>query len=167
MTTEANKKPILVLGVGNLIQMDDGVGVHTIQRMAEWDLPEVVELFDGGTAGLDLTGIIEGRQALIVIDAVDAGEKPGTMFRFTPEDIKVKFTHYDSLHQMGLLETLNMAKMQGISPAETVIFGVQPHIVDWGTELTDTVEEKMPRLLELVREELDRMLMNLKQEQQT
>lgn len=158
MTAEHDKKPILVMGVGNLIQQDDGVGVHVIREMESWDLPETVELFDGGTAGLDLTGTIEGRETLIVIDAVDAGAKPGTMFRFTPEDITVKFTHYDSLHQMGLLETLNMAKMQGIGPEQTIIFGVQPRVVDWGTELTPTVSVILPRLFELIREELDRVL---------
>ena len=77
------RKPVLILGVGNSIQTDDGIGVHVINKMKEDPWPGYVELFDGGTLGYDLLGIIEGRKKIIVIDAVKGQQSPGTLYRFT------------------------------------------------------------------------------------
>ncbi len=150
-----NKKPILVLGVGNTIQTDDGVGAYVIDRMQQSQRPDEVEFFDGGTAGLDLIATVEGRSFVIVIDAVDGGMAPGTMYRFTPEQIEDTTVRLDSLHQFGLLETLRMAELLGETPAQTVLIGVQPETVDWGLELTATIEAVVPRVIERVRLEID------------
>ena len=147
-------KPILVLGVGNSIQMDDGIGVHAIAALRDHSLPDEVELFDGGTAGLDLLPVLQQRDTVIVIDAVDAGLEGGTLFRFTPDDIAAKKQHYDSLHQLGMLETLRMTRLLGTEPGRTVIFGVQPGTIDWGEELSEAVQNRLPRLIELVLEEV-------------
>jgi len=149
-------KPILLIGVGNSIQMDDGIGVHAIQALRNHSLPDEVELFDGGTAGLDLLPVLQDRHTVIVIDAVDAGMEPGTLFRFTPEDIAAKRQSYDSMHQLGLLETVKMAKLLGTAPVQTVILGVQPGVVDWGEELSQAVSDRLPRILELALEEVDK-----------
>lgn len=148
-------KPVLVLGVGNVIQTDDGVGVHAVERLQSEVFPEEVELVDGGTAGLDLLAVISGRRRLIVIDAVNGDMAPGTLFRFTPEDLGTQCLRFDSLHQIGLLETLQMAELTACAPDRTVIFGVQPETIDWGTELTPAVAAVMERLLRKVREEVD------------
>ncbi|MCB2212532.1 HyaD/HybD family hydrogenase maturation endopeptidase [bacterium] len=164
--------PVLVLGVGNLIQCDDGVGVHAIQRLMQEScednpdlqasrgtrqtaFPAEVELFDGGTAGYDLLPVLANRKAVIVIDAVDANRKPGTLFRFTPDDIPPDFTGYDSIHQLGLMETLHMTTLQGNAPERAVIFGIQPGLIDWGDALSEPVAKVVPRVLELVRAEID------------
>lgn len=148
-------KPILLIGVGNSIQMDDGVGVHAFKALQDRTLPDEVELFDGGTAGLDLLPVLQDRNTVVVIDAVDAGMEPGTLFRFTPEDIAAKRQNYDSLHQLGLLETVRMAGLLGSAPDHTVIIGVQPGVVDWGEELSDAVADRLPRVLELALEEVE------------
>ncbi len=147
--------PVLVLGVGNLIQRDDGVGVHAIQQLMQEAFPAEVELFDGGTAGYDLLPVLADRKAVIVIDAVDANREPGTLFRFTPDDVPPDFTGYDSIHQLGLMETLHMTTLQGNAPERAVIFGIQPGVIDWGDELSVPVARVVPRVLELVRAEID------------
>ena len=147
-------KPILVIGVGNSIQMDDGIGIHLLAHLEKESLPDTVELFDGGTAGLDLLPFLQHRDTVIVIDAVDADMEPGTLFRFTPEDIAAKRQSYDSLHQLGLLETLKMAGLLGTAPAHAIIIGVQPGIIDWGEELSEPLRKRIPRIVELVLEEV-------------
>ncbi len=149
------KKPILVLGVGNSVQQDDGIGVHVVDALADYDLPEIVELFDGGTAGLDLINIVDGRKHLIVIDAVKWDSPPGTVFRFTPEDITDEVSQLHSLHQVGLLETIRMAHFLQAAPEKTVIIGVQPKVIDWGLELTDEVKAVVPKVIDQVMKEIN------------
>ena len=151
---EENKQPILILGVGNTIQADDGIGVYVIKEMKKISLPQGMELLDGGTAGPDLIKHIEGRQKLIVIDAVKGGKEPGTIFRFTPEDIGLLPGRIDSLHQVGLFELLEMAELTGAKPQEVVIFGIEPQSIEWGLEPTKILKEKVPRVIEMIIEEV-------------
>ncbi len=78
-----NKKNILILGIGNILLKDEGIGVHVVNKLKEMQLPPDVEVMDGGTLGIDLLYYIEGRKKVVVIDTVTAGEPPGTMYRFT------------------------------------------------------------------------------------
>src|SRR4030042_7180736 len=94
---------ILILGIGNLLLKDEGVGVHVVERLREIPLPENVEVLDGGTAGLDLVDFIGGRKKLIVIDAVNAGEKPGTIYRLTEENLDIKPKALTSFHEIDFL----------------------------------------------------------------
>ena len=149
-----------MLGVGNSLQIDDGVGVHAVAELLKMDWPAEVEIVDGGVAGLDLIAIIDKREYVIVLDAIDAGHKPGTVFRFAPEDIENQTVRYDSLHQIGLLETIQMAKLTGSAPKHTVILGVQPEKVDWGMELTETIRTCLPRLIELTKDEINNAMEN-------
>lgn len=148
-------KRILVLGVGNILQSDDGIGVHAIEQM-RGELDDFdVELIDGGTAGLDLLNLIEDRDAILVVDAVDGGHPPGTIYRFTPDDIGGQSLRMESLHQLGLLETLRMARLMGREPRNTVIIGVQPENVGWGLTLTDTVARQLPMVIRQVKKEIE------------
>ncbi len=155
MNMNIKKKPILILGVGNSIQMDDGIGVHVLEELKKISLPGNVELFDGGTAGFDLINVVSERKKVVVIDAVNGGEPPGTIYRFTPEDIKSRNIMYDSLHQLGIIESLQMAKLLDKYPEECVIFGVEPNEIDWGLELTEPLKIKVPKIIELVLKELN------------
>lgn len=147
------KRPILVVGVGNSIQMDDGIGVHVIEEMKKNLLPENIELFDGGTAGYDLLGVIEGRKKIIVIDAVKGQHPPGTLYKFSPDDIPAE-NNYDSLHQLGIIEALKLAGLQNKAPDQTVIIGVEPEKIDWGLSLTSVVKDKIPRIINMVIDEI-------------
>ncbi len=151
MPTE--KEKIAVLGVGNLILKDEGVGIHVINEMEKIELPDNVELIDGGTAGIDIMNMIEGYDKLIVIDVVDCGEVPGTLYRIDPDDLVNRPTLKQSLHQIGLLDALDMAKHFGHYP-ETIIIGVQPKAIEWGMEPTPELKAKIPDLIKMVLDEL-------------
>lgn len=146
--------PLLVLGVGNILLGDEGVGVHVIRAMERLEIPEDVELLDGGTAGLDLLGSVASRDKVIVIDAVKGGSEPGTIYRFTASDVEVSEQCFASLHQITLLETLTLTQYMGCAPKEVIIFGIEPKKLDWGLELSTEVAVSVPKVLELVLKEI-------------
>jgi len=152
---DTNRKQILLLGVGNILQSDDGVGVHVIEKMRDEITSDDVEVFDGGTAGLDLLSVIDSRRTVLVVDAVDGGRAPGTVYRFTADDLDGKSLRLNSLHQLGLLETLQMASLLGRGPEQVVIIGVQPEVVDWAMELSDTVARSVPGVIGQVKKEIE------------
>ena len=143
---------ILVVGMGNLIYRDEGIGAHIIREMEKMKLPSHIELLDIGTSTMDLISYMKEVKKLIVIDAMRAGGKPGTIYKCKPEDLLPKDEGPISLHEIGLLETLNMTKKLGME-IETVIVGVEPEIMDWGMELTEAVKNKIPLIIEAVLKE--------------
>ncbi len=143
---------ILVVGMGNLIYRDDGVGVHVIEAMKKMDLPSYVELLDIGTSTLDLISFLNEVRKLIVIDAMKVGGIPGTLYRCGPEDLLPKREEPVSLHDIGLLETLSMAKKKGLV-IDVVLIGVEPKIFDWGMELSEEVKNQIPNIIEEVLKE--------------
>jgi len=155
-------KPVMVVGVGNLIQKDDGVGIHVIRELEKYDLPGEVELFDGGTLGIDLMPFIEGKEKLIFIDSVKGGQKPGTVFKFQPDDLNYEEAPKTSVHQIGLIESLQMISLIGKAPGKIVIFGIQPKIIDWGEDLSDEVKGAVPKLMPHLLEEINNSVEEIK-----
>ncbi|HEX9861581.1 MAG TPA: HyaD/HybD family hydrogenase maturation endopeptidase [Nitrospirota bacterium] len=147
---------VIVLGLGNILLKDEGVGVRVIERMQrDYAFPEGVTLFDGATAGLDLMPVIEGYEKVIIVDTVKTGEPPGSIFRFTLDDIKLKVPYKTSLHQIGVVEMFAIAEAMG-KKHDAVIIGVQPFdMSSWGLELTPDIEAKVPEIIGLVLGELD------------
>jgi len=146
---------VLVLGIGNLVMSDDGVGVKIVQKLQrEYRFSENVELLDGGTLGLDLLPKLEGVERLIVVDAVETGQKPGTCIRLTGRELPIALETKVSPHQMGLKDLLSVAELMGHSPREMVLIGVQPGSIDMDTELTAEVEIKVEDLVHMVLNEL-------------
>jgi len=146
--------PILVLGVGNILLSDEGVGVRVIEAMKGMTLPDNVELLDGGTGALDLFDFMANRDKVIIIDAAKGGGKPGDIYRFGPDDIRMQRQCLTSVHQVSLLDTLTMARLAGCSPRDIVIFGIEPRGVDWGLELSPEVAAVVPKVIELIMSEL-------------
>ncbi len=120
------RAPILVMAVGNILRQDDGFADAVLQRLEAMELPEDVELFDAGTSAIDLMDIFGGREKLVVIDAVRGGRAPGTLYRFSPEQVEAQALPMNSLHQVGLIETLRLGELVDCKPKETVVIGVQP-----------------------------------------
>lgn len=151
-------KRIVILGVGNILLKDEGVGVHVIERLGNnYRFSPSVALVDGGTLGLQLLGTVAEADHLIVIDAVKNGRLPGALYRFKPDDIPTRMNYKHSLHQVDLLEALTVSQSIGNTP-ETVIIGVEPEDTSsGGMELTPAVQEKVPELIHLVLKELDRL----------
>ncbi|MGO8987323.1 MAG: hydrogenase maturation protease [bacterium] len=143
---------ILIIGIGNLLCRDEGIGVHVIERMKALELPDHVELLDIGTSTMDLISYLDGVKKLIVIDAMKAGGIPGTIYKCRPEDLLPTEDGPISLHEIGLIETLDMVKKKGLE-MDTVIFGVEPKVLDWGMELSDEVKSKIPAIIEAVLKE--------------
>ena len=149
---------VMVVGIGNYILQDEGVGVHAINRLMEMDFPEGVEIVDGGTHSYDLVDFFCQADNLIIIDAIQAGEEPGTMYRAPLEEMGLKSEeNCTSLHQLHFIEAIKMVNLMGYYP-RVIVFGVEPQVIDWGLELTPSIAEKLPRLTELVAQEIYSLL---------
>jgi hydrogenase maturation protease len=148
MTPEA--PGILVIGLGNLVHSDDGVGIHAIHRLqADPRVPPEVRLIDGGTQGLSLIPHISGIARLLVIDAVDIGEKPGTVVRLDGKSLD-GLRGKPTVHQLGFADMMIALKLLGDAPEEVVVLGVQPLSTEWSAELTPVVQSALDRLPDLV-----------------
>ena len=148
--------PTLVLGLGNILLRDEGVGVRVVQAMEGVELPRDVELFDGATAGLDLVDALADRRKVIVIDAIEGDSEPGTVLRLSPEELAPRNAQSVSLHEIGLLDALVAAEQLGVRPKEVVIFGVKPKEVSCGLELSPEIDRLVPEIIELVMADLPR-----------
>ena len=149
---------ITVLGVGNLIRSDEGVGVHALRLLHGRRLPPGVELVEGATEGLGLLPVFRESDAVIVVDAVLAGDEPGSLYRFPPEAVWAgRLPDRLSPHQIGIFDVLSTARLLGSLPA-TVIVGVQPGRLDWGLELSPPVARALPGLAEMVVNEIDALM---------
>jgi hydrogenase maturation protease len=153
----APPQKVLILGVGNLLLTDDGFGVHLVNSLKETAFPDNVSLLEAGTVSHQLIPLFREIDRLIVIDVVQAGDAPGSLFRFSPDDINFASEQKYSLHQISLTDVLTMAELTGGKP-KTVIIGVQPKDVSsWSLELSEELKAVLPRARELVLEELKRM----------
>jgi len=150
-----SQKPILILGIGNLILKDEGIGVHVVQKMMEMNLPPDIEVMDGGTMGIDLLYHIEGRKKVIVIDAVNTEGIPGTLYRFTDRDLEDNRDILRSAHEIDFTYVLKTARLFGKSPEEVIFIGIKPGEISEGMELSPAMEEKIPAIIELVMKEIN------------
>ncbi|CAO0819807.1 hydrogenase 2 maturation protease [Desulfarculales bacterium] len=142
---------ILVLGVGNVLLKDEGVGVRIVRELeAQFDFAPNVRLVDGGVLGLSLMGTMMEADQVIVVDAVRGGDEPGTLYRFNWEAKPEHIQYKDTLHQIDLMETMGTLPLVGEVPVVTVL-GVEYEDIDnWGLELTPKVERAVEPLLALV-----------------
>lgn len=154
MTDRANRAPILVLGIGNILLRDEGIGVRVVEQLREYLLPDTIELVDGGTAGADLLDVISDRRKVIVIDAMDADVEPGSVLRLTPDDLAAGQSAAVSLHEIGLLQTFAMARHLGSAPGEVVIIGIQPKEIIASDQLSPELTACVPTIAKQVIEEL-------------
>jgi len=156
--TNSNEKHIMVLGVGNLLFTDEGVGIHAVKTLLErYEFSQNVSIEDGGVLGINLLGIISEADDLIVVDAIRNGGAPGTLYRLEGDDIPKRILAKNSLHQVDLLEALTLCQALDKVP-ETVIVGVEPEDIETlSLELTPPVQEKMDDLIAMVLKELDRL----------
>lgn len=153
--TAALTADTLVLGLGNLVHADDGVGVHLIDRLvSDPRVPAGVELLDGGTHGLNLLSRISGLRRLLVVDAIDVGEAPGTLIRFEGDALK-GLPGKPSVHQLGFADLMAALQLVGGKPEEIVVLGVQPLSTEWSSELTAPVRGSLENLAAAVIGQLE------------
>jgi hydrogenase maturation protease len=152
---QSQEKPprVVVVGVGNLLQKDEGVGIHAIRSLQEMDLPADVKLVDGGTSP-DLIAYTKAGDKMIIIDCTSAGGKAGEIYRFEPENLEAGRGKLTSAHEMGVAENLKLMEITGNKPKETVIIGIEPAEIDWGMELSETLQERLPEVVKVVMGEI-------------
>jgi hydrogenase maturation protease len=145
---------IVVLGVGNILLSDEGIGVHVANELMKMDLPPEVSVVEGGTDGFRLLNVITEADRLIVIDSVKGGAEPGSIYCFDINEVRncpPGFT--TSVHQIGILEVINLSELVGKKPHTTVI-GVEPKSLEMSLELSPEIKAKIPRIIELVIDQL-------------
>jgi len=149
---------ILVMGVGNLLLSDEGVGVHVAQRMMEMDMPPEVRVVEGGTDGFGLINIILEADRMILIDAVRGGGAPASIYRFDVEDVNpCPDIFKTSVHQISIMEVVNLSGLIGSTPYTTII-GVEPRSLEMGMSLSPEVEAKVPKIIRIIIEEAEKGL---------
>jgi hydrogenase maturation protease len=150
-----SKKSILVLGVGNFLLSDEGVGIHVAHQLQNMPLASDVEVMDGGTGGFELIQHFQGRKKVIIIDAVNTDDKPGTVFRFTPEDIALLQQETFSAHQFNLIELFFFVQQMTLRP-EVVVYGIVPlETKQFSTKLSRVVSGGIKRMLPSLLKELN------------
>lgn len=145
----------LVLGIGNPILQDDGFGVHVVQQLKteHFDFPQV-EFLDGGTLSFSLIGEIEDATSLIVIDAAQLDDEPGSVRTFIGEEMDLFLGRQknSSVHDVTLIDLMSIALLSDRLPSRRALIGVQPETIDWGTELTPAVKKAIPTVCNLTME---------------
>ena len=145
---------VVVVGVGNLLLKDEGIGIHVARALQELNLPGV-EIVDGGTSP-DSIPYLEPADRLIIVDAAEFGDKPGTIRRFRPEDLADETGGAMSLHELGVLPSLKMMSLLGNESKDVITIGIQPKEIDWGTELSPKLQQKVPEIVKTVLREIER-----------
>ena len=143
MGSDVNTGNVLVMGVGNTLMQDDGVGIRVIEalRAAPNDNPSLRPI-DGGTIGLALLPEIEDADAVVVVDASELGADPGTLRVFHDDEIDRQLSGKKrTVHEVALLDLFSAASIRGRMPAHRALVAIQPECTDWGTDLTPPVRD--------------------------
>lgn len=148
---------VLVLGIGNILLKDEGVGVRLIEAVEqEFIIPEGVELLDGGTAGVELLDHISERKLLVIVDVMRNGHSPGTVYRVEGEEVPASFMTNITPHQLGISNLLAIAQLTDSLPERIVLFGIEPEDISTGLGLSDPVDKGLRKLIrDVVRELAD------------
>lgn len=142
---------VTILGLGNILMSDEGVGVHIVNEFQKWyTVPPYVEIVDGGSAGLDLIPFIEGREKVLMVDAVNFDRQPGHVDILENEAIPAKLTQKTSIHHLGLMDVLSIVRMSGNTPKELCLIGIQPKSLELGLDLSPEIWDKKDELIERI-----------------
>ena len=148
---ETNGRTI-ILGVGNVLLRDEGVGVHVATNLQGYPLPDNFEVVEGGTDGFKLFHIIMEADRLIVVDCVKGGDEPGSIYRFDMDDFdEIPDLYKTSVHQVSITEVVNLSGTMR-TPPRTTIIGIEPAELIMSLELSSAVQAKVPKVLEIVLE---------------
>ncbi|MDV7340273.1 HyaD/HybD family hydrogenase maturation endopeptidase [Terasakiella sp. A23] len=151
MTTE-----ILVIGLGNVLMQDEGVGVRAVEALEGlYDVPENVVMMDGGTTGTELLEPMRDVKHLIVTDSVNTGDPEGTLVRLADEQVPAFFQTKISNHQLGLSDLLGILQLQGQSPETVTIIGMVPYKLEESLGLSPETEERVYKMLDMLVDEIE------------
>lgn len=149
-------KRIAIIGMGNPLMSDEGIGVRVVAELQRTTLSEVADVLDLGTSGMKVLHELEGRDAVIFVDCAVMGAEPGTIVRFTPDDVETrKVQPRLSLHEGDLLNTLALARRLGTCPEQVVIFGIEPKSIELGECLSPELAQHLDEYAAAIRAEVD------------
>jgi len=149
-----------IIGVGNPLRRDDGIGIVLLEKLIEKkdDFPQDIEYIDGGTGGMNLLHILALFDVALIIDAVNLNGKPGESKLFKSEDVCSKKSSINmSTHESDVLKIINLSKELGEIPAELFIFGVQPKDVSQGDNLSPELQKSIPLLMSNLQNEITKI----------
>ncbi len=149
-------KQTIVLGLGNPLMGDEGIGIKLIEMLqsASGDFPEA-DFVDAGTGGMSLLHLIAGRKKAVIIDCCIMGETPGTIKKFTPDQVKtVKQLTHLSLHEVDIIKVIDLARQLGDCPEEIIFFGIEPAAVTQQMELSEILTDRLPQYTETIKAQL-------------
>ena len=142
---------IVVLGVGNILLTDEGLGVHVVEDLkANYTFIPQISLIDGGTMGMELLTYMRGMKKILLIDAVNGGEAPGTIYEFPHRELEQYFTDHISVHEVGMQDILRIRAIQENPLEDAIVIGVEPESLDVGFEPSAPVQKALPEVKERV-----------------
>lgn len=145
----------VVLGIGNILLSDDGIGVHAVNALAAgYDLPPEVEVIDGGTSAMDCLDQIAGADLLVIADCMRSGREIGGITRLEGDELHAFFRTRLSPHQIGLADVMAAMQLRGIAPERTVLIGVEPESLEVGTAPTPRLAKRVPAMAIMLAAEL-------------
>jgi len=146
---------VVIIGFGNILFKDEGVGCWVAQELQKRHLPPGVEVIDGGTASLDL--LLDGKKIrkIIIIDALKGEGKPGTLYKVPIDELIQRESLPFSLHQFDLLRTLWLMKHENPCCKEVVLIGVEPDEIQWGLGLSESIQERLSEIIALILKEVE------------
>ena len=155
MTHGATTCPVLVLGMGNILLEDEGLGIRALEVLQrDYEFPSRVELLDGGTTGMGLLDEISGRQHVLVLDAVQTGDPPGTLVTMRDDEVPVYFGLRITPHQLGLSDVLATLDLTGEQPGSVTVIGLVPESLELSLELSDLIQARLDDLVKAALAEL-------------
>lgn len=145
-----------VLGIGNLLLRDDGIGIHLIQELERQNFGSLynVQVVDGGTYIFDLTDVFIRNQKIVILDSVKGGHSPGTIYRITPQELGGYIKANTSLHDVQVLDLLKNINLMGYFP-EVIIIGVEPEEIYFDMELSPIAKQQIPKVIEILKKEVE------------
>jgi hydrogenase maturation protease len=140
-----------IIGIGNTLMKDEGVGVHVANALLSgYNFPPEVEVMDGGTMGMELMRHFEDHKIVIIVDAVDFHKEPGFIGSIEDDEILKILNTKLTMHHLGITDVLATLKLRDNQPDHIFLLGIQPESIDLDTEMSELVQSKMPRLIEII-----------------
>lgn len=151
-----NGNRIAVLGIGNVIMQDEGIGVHVVKHLEEaYRFEPQINIIDGGTSGAELLSFFDDHDRMIIVDAVEFEKEPGFIGTIEHDDILRRLTTKMSMHHLGLTDVLSNAKLLDIEPEEIFLVGMQPKSMEITMDLSEIATEQMPQVVHAVLDKLE------------
>ena len=138
---QIKNNPIVLLGVGNILLTDEGFGVHVVNQLREdYVFNPPITILDGGTMGMELLTYMRGMTKLLLVDAINGGDAPGTVYEFPHEEMNSYFTEAISVHEVGMQDILRIRTLQEDPLEDAVVIGVEPENLELGLDLSETTQ---------------------------